>query len=221
MGHIIVRGVRVAWAGILAVGLLVAVPTQTHAAAVILQLTIDKLTKGRAVLSGDLDDTAFAFPFPASDTAKATNEVTGTHWRVRTTLFRTTRRTFFEYGLAVDATHKSNPPPHPEKGEGVSNLVIGDFPAIFHFNLGALSTTLGADDPGPKTDSDDKIHVGAGDRDVLTSTVEDLNGAAPGFLDGLDQVAARFDMVHTPEPASLLLLGAGLLGLAGTRRRQG
>jgi hypothetical protein len=208
--------------GALVALLLTSLPPRAEAAAVIMDLTVDLITRGRAVLQGDLDDTAFALPFPAATFEKANVEKVGKHWRVKASLTkRQIRPNVFQYDLTVEANHKSDPPPHQADGEAVSVLVIGG-PApegIFHFNLTGVGVPE-ADDPGPPEDSDDVIHPGSdGHRDVLETRVDDLNGATPGFADHNNQISAVFKLTHTPEAATVVLVGSGLLGLAGLRRR--
>ncbi|MGH8186986.1 MAG: hypothetical protein ACREUC_10515, partial [Steroidobacteraceae bacterium] len=73
-----------------------------------LQLTIDQLARGGAVLSGSLDDTpggAFV------------GTVVGSHWRL-TTLFGS-------FGLFSIAQHISNPAPHP--GETTPGALLSVF----------------------------------------------------------------------------------------------
>ena len=212
------RWMAAGFGGVLFAAMLLAAPPQAHAVLVTLQLTIDELTKGRAVLSGDLDDTAFAL---GPGFFEASPEVTGTNWFVKARLFKdpTAQEGVFQYGLSVLARHISNPAPHA--GEATPGLLLGGPLKIFHHNLNGLSFPLTTLDPEPQDNSHTLIHPGAEDHfDVLASHVDDLNGATRGFLTADNQISARFDLAHTPEPSSFFLLGSGLLGLAGRRRRK-
>lgn len=63
------------------------------------------------------------------------------------------------------------------------------------------------------------IHPGSdNDYDVLKTHIDDLNGAAAGYLTADNQLSARIDLAHTPEPGTLLLFGSGIMGLVGFRR---
>ena len=74
---------------------------------------------------------------------------------------------------------------------------------------------------GPQTASFSILHPNSTSHfDVLTSSIEDLNGGAPGFLGTGGQISASFDMVHTPEPATLLLLGSGMVVAARMARKR-
>ena len=195
--------------------MLLARPMAAHAVALSIQLTIDELEKGRAVLSGDLDDTVFDV------TGFARPEVTGTHWFVRATMSQSPSQGAFGYDLTTSARHISRPPPHA--GEASPGLLLGGFLDIFHGNLGGLDPAVhpGFTKPGPQDDSHKLIHPGSVDHfDFLSSHVDDLNGGVAGFLTADNQLSVRIDLTHTPEPSSVILLGSGLLGVAVRRRRR-
>ncbi|HHT9153310.1 MAG TPA: PEP-CTERM sorting domain-containing protein [Candidatus Hypogeohydataceae bacterium YC40] len=72
---------------------------------------------------------------------------------------------------------------------------------------------------GPQDRSDKLLHPGSINHpDILESYVDDLNGSLAGFLTADNQLSARFDMHHTPEPSTLILLSSGLVGIIGLKR---
>jgi hypothetical protein len=163
-----------------------------------LQLTIDELLRGRAVLSGSLDDTP-------GGTFVGT--AVGTHWQLLSVNFGV--ENFVSFGLISVAQHLSAP--HP--GEMIPGALLN----VFQTNLSGA----GEGPVGPQTASVSVLHPGStSDFDVLTSSIEDLNGGAPGFLGAGNRISATFDMVHTPEPATLLLLGSGMVVAARMARKR-
>lgn len=159
-----------------------------------LQLTMDQLARGRAVLSGSLDDTpggAFV------------GTVVGSHWRL-TALFGS-------FGLFSIAQHISSPPLH--NGETTPGALL----SVFQTNL--MGTGPGP--VGPQVASFSFLHPGSRSHfDMLTSSIEDLNGGAAGYLGAANRISSSFDMVHTPEPATLLLLGSGMVVVARMARKR-
>ena len=197
-------------------------PVTAHAGPVMLQLTIDNLTKGRAVLSGDLDDTPFGpLEIGSSDEflqRVAMFEVTGTHWYVKTRLTKLLHEKGDLYNLTAWAQHISNPAPH--EGEANPGLMLGGPANISHANIGGVMPLLFGP-AGPQNDSHGLLHPGSIDHpDSLRTHIDDLNGLNKGFLTPANQLSFRADLHHTPEPASVLLLSSGLLGLVGFRRKK-
>ncbi len=201
---------------ILFVVFLLITSTPASALPLVLQLTIDDLTKGRAVLSGNIDDT---FADPAK--IEADFPKIGTNWEVnarllKVTLQRNTEKPVVNYDLFINARHISNPAPHP--GEATPGLLLGGSTGLAHNSIrGNNPDVFGPF--GLQNNSAELIHPGSIDHtDVLKSHLDDLNGAAPGYLTADNQLSARIDLAHTPEPSSLFLLGYSLLGLAGFQR---
>ena len=205
-------------AGLLLTTLLV-VPSRVDAV-MTLQLTIDELTQGRAVLSGNIGDVVFGGPFGN----QADFFQLGTNWKVEAFLLKFTQQlntgTFTTYNVQVKAQHISNPAPHP--GEATPGLLLGGGTAVLQRNLaGVVPNVFG--DPGPQDVSQTLIHPGSENHyDVLASHVDDLNGDAAGFLTDDNQLSVRIDLSHgpIPEPSSLFLFGSGLLGLVDWRRKR-
>ena len=196
--------------GMVAVAALIitAIPPRAQAVPLTLQLTIDELTQGRAVFSGNVEET-FADPL----TVLAGFNVKGANWAVRVELSPPT-----SLSLKVQARHISDPAPHP--GEVTPGLLLGGGGEVFQDNLRGLDPTVyGAS--GPQDSSQRLIHPGSEDHfDILLSHLDDLNGDAAGFLTKDGQLSVRIDLSHTtvPELSSCWLLGLGLLGIASARR---
>ena len=189
--------------------LLLLVPSSAYAVPISLQLTVDELTQGLAVLSGDIDDT-FSEP-----TLLSVGLLTaGTNWEVRANI---SRNILLEYDIQIQARHTSNPAPHP--GEATPGLLLGGGGEVKHFNIVGNNPLVAP--PGPQDASHQLIHPGSVDHyDVLKSHIDDLNGVAPGFLTADNQLSVRITLAHTPEPATLALFGAGLMGLGGFRKKK-
>lgn len=68
---------------------------------------------------------------------------------------------------------------------------------------------------------DSKPHLVGSHFDTMILSLTDLNGAAPGVVDGGDQFAASFVLSHpVPEPGTWAMMLAGLGGLALAVRRR-
>lgn len=194
--------------------LLLLAPSLAHAVPVRLQLTIDELTNGLFVLSGDLDDT---FTPGLTSVHFLTG---GPNWDADVILkkisIQISTGPFLDYDIQVRARHRSNPAPHP--GETTPGLFLGGGGEVTHFNIKGSNPGFAA--PGPQDDLHQLIHPGSkSDYDVLKSHVDDLNGTAAGFLTADNQLSARIALAHTPEPSTLALLGVGLMSLAGLRKK--
>lgn len=190
-------------------------PTRANAVVLDLELTQDEPTKGRAVLSGNID-AAFRFfgeePGPAPRLGFGR---IGQFWSVNATITKFGNPSTFN--LRVGGQHLKRPPGAEHDGEANQGLVLGD---LLQVNL--KGGDFGA--IGPQDAAAQLIHPGSKDHfDILSSHVDDLNGEARGFLTPNNQISVRIDFEHSkqpiPEPSSLILFGAGLLGLAGRPRR--
>jgi len=186
----------------------------SQASPLTLELTIDRLTEGRAVLSGDLDE----IDFPRDLWAK---EVIGAHWRVSASLVRFSAGAGagFYYQLHVEGQHIKEP---PHEGEAKDGLTLCEFCILD--NIGGLDPKVWGE-VGPQVVRDALTHPGSihKDKDTLIATIEDLNGEVAGFLTAGRQMSATIELEHTaaPEPATLFLFGSGLAGVAAFRKRRG
>jgi len=193
---------------LLTIGLLLSTATQADALLVDVSITFDTLTSGRAVVSGDFDDT---FLDPAINEKNIS--AVGAHWRYDVRLFRfrdPAIENFFNYSMFIQSRHISNPPPH--SGETTPGLLLGGAGELSYTSL----KTQGIFD----TRSHSLVHPGGdGDKDSVFSRIDDLNGNDAGFLTLDNQVSATIDTFHTvPEPATVFLTAGGLMGLMGIRR---
>ncbi|WP_137177516.1 PEP-CTERM sorting domain-containing protein [Roseomonas sp. AR75] len=205
--------IRVLGAALLATALLYGNSTSPQAAP-ILQVTIDTPTRGRAVLAGDIT---------RGDIRRYELVTSGAFWSYEATvtiidgLLGTGDESV---SLLVKARHLVAV--HP--GEAHPALLL-TLPIAYFANRTPPDFV---DESGPARSKTSVLHPGSdeGHQDRLVLTLDDLNGVLPGFvLSGVqsDQISARLDVAHIPEPGSIAILLAGLAGTAALRRwrRQG
>ena len=196
---------------LLSLGVVLLSVSSAYAIPVSLVLTIDDPTHGRAVLSGSVEDTFKNFPAGPTNVDFSKK---GTNWLVEATIFRVvfhpSTGDVYDYDLAVKGQHLIK----LHTGEVAPGLYIGGGLEVYH------SAMSGEGIPGLQDDVEKLIHPGSVDHyDTLSSHLDDLNGGQRGYLTRDLQIADRIDLNHTPEPASSALLGTGLLGLMGFRRK--
>jgi hypothetical protein len=216
----------------------VAVSTQICAAAPLsLQITIDELFRGRAVLSGNLLETKFTPLF--SDRFLTFEASVGTalnknNWFFRVLVTKLIFDTRTVFTLDSEAKHLTLPRGSPagpncclHEGEASPGLIIGEFSGDISRDQRDHDNITGSDptgSPGPAEKFDSLIHPGSIDHyDTLLSHLDDLNGTERGFATAGGQISARFDTAHVPEPGAAALLAGGLfmIWLAKKTRRRG
>jgi hypothetical protein len=159
--------------------------TFAHADPITLTLKTDKITHGFATLTATLP----AMPNPDTEFI---GFIQGTNWKIAVDI-----RDNPLSGISVgsSAQHISAPAPHTHKGEKTPGAIM----------------ILVQKDAGAAFLATPHANSSIGHMDILRSRLFDLNGKAPGFLGPGRTISAEFDMAHTPEPSTLILVSSGLL----------
>lgn len=205
----------------LGMAVLLLLPSRVYAIPLSLTVTIDELTRGRFVFSGNIDDS-----FTPGINSRL-YKTSGLNWsadlEINKDLLpkRIGEDVIFvtDYDIIVKGRHDTRDDPPPHKGETKQGLLLGDNHEVIHLHI--LGSHAAVFKPGPQDQSTSLIHPGSIDHfDKLSSHMDDLNGASPGFATAGHQISERIDLAHTPEPITFWLIGGGLVSLAALKRKR-
>lgn len=219
-------GFRSCLGAVLVAAACVVMTSETHAAPLTLTISTDTPYELKGAITGRIFETDFVSvidnvpaSFGYSDVSNYEFGTFGTNWHVRGgilkyrnfdnagTLLSTT------YGISLLGNHQVAPHPDEIAPNSLEMLVYADN-ITGETNAGPLRFP-------PMQLMDSKPHLVGPHFDTMILTLADLNGAAPGVVDGGDQFAASFVLSHpVPEPATWLMLLAGVGGLALAVRRR-